>query len=119
VETVIALTILLWVVMAAFNLVPSTWLAVKSGEEKIYVQTLAQSKLDQARMTMQPVPTFNLTHDGTLYTCNVTAIANATQVVGDPNPPNNLYLLTCQISWPAQRGVQSYTRTVSACKLPR
>ena len=127
IETVVAVTLFLLTMLVVLTLMPSAWLGVKSGGERLFANNLAQSRLDELRAA-----------EFTSYTVGEILPPTVDQgaeyhtfldieYYKDPPPSRTQCLpqdalvkvLILEVRWQTQRGRQLTRRKVSVCKLPR
>lgn len=127
IETVVSVTLFLLTVTVVLTLMPSAWLGVKSGGERLFANNLAQSRLDELRAADfasyaagEILP--SVLDQGTEYHTFLDI-----EYYKDPPPTRTQCLpqdalvkvLILEVRWQTQRGQQVTRRKVSVCKLPR
>ena len=113
IETSLGLTMILLVMLVVINLLPSSWIAMGVGEQKVYAANLAQSIIDEKRAgawdQLQTGPIPDVILNGTTY--------RGTLDVDSSKP--YLKKVTLRLEWDSGRGKQSLIRKASICNLPR
>lgn len=117
VETLLGVAILLLAVIMCFSLLPSSWLAVNHGEQRIFAGTLAQSILEQ-----QSTYAFDNIVPAKLYAVEQAGSVYQPQVLVDvpvPGPSPRIKVVTVEVKWESRRIQRSVFRQLTVCRLPR
>ena len=117
VETLLGVAILLLAVIMCFSLLPSSWLAVNQGEQRIFAGTLAQSILEQ-----QSTYAFDSIVPATLYAVEDAGALFQPKVLVDvptPGPSPRLKVVTVEVTWESRRIQRSVFRQRTLCRVPR
>lgn len=115
-ETVLAITLFALAGLALVNLIPSSWLAVHAGQQRLDAANLAQSLLEERRAGNFDGPDFRTTLPATIYggtqftpTVEVATAAGQTR----------LKIVNVTVTWQTGRGTQSVVRQTMVCKVAR
>lgn len=114
IETLLGASILLLAVMLSFSLLPSSWLAVNQGEQKLTAANLAQSLLEARRaasfdnLTDADLPVVPAA--GTEFKPRIKILTTA-----DPR----LKIVRVTITWTSRQIERQLVRQATVCKLPR
>ena len=116
IETLLAVVILLLAVIMCFSLLPSAWLAVNQGEQRIFAGTLAQSILEQQQVyafdSLAPATLPPVEQGGATFRPVVT-------VQPQPGPSPRLKVVTVRVNWESRRIQRSVFRQRTMCRVPR
>jgi len=117
VETLLGVAILLLAVIMCFSLLPSSWLAVNQGEQRIFAGTLAQSILEQQQAyafdNIVPAVLAPLEEAGSRFQPQVFVS------VPTPGPSPRLKVVTVNVTWESRRLPRFVSRQVTVCRVPR
>lgn len=117
IETLLGVAILLLAVVMCFSLLPSSWLAVNQGEQRIYAGTLAQSILEQQQSyafdSIAPATLPPVEEAGTQFKPAV--FVN----VPTPGPTPRLKVVTVNVTWESRKLPRFVSRQVTVCRVPR